>query len=551
MTVRRAGTLFSAAAMGSGIGVGLGVMLPDREFLASAVAVALGVLVVILARRIVAPADRKFVIEIVILAYAARVGLAVVLHAASIAMGRGGFITGDDQGYFTLSHYFVLYLQGHPQPPYVPPDWWGNAYLFGTWVYVESAIFYVFGPDLLLALFLNATLMTIVALLAFTLARNLFGPSAGRLSLLLVAFFPSLVLWSALNLKDALSLALILLMLGAMVAFQRHPGWRPFLTMLLLLLLVESLRQYIYVVLTALVPVAVVLSPALRGVSRLRWGVVSSSAALVLIYAVTLGGVSLSPAAVLSAFEGSRSSMAVGARTSFQEPTALPVTQGDTFVVPTASPASIPTTARGPAISASPSPHVVVVPAGAGIVIVTPSAQTPTPSSPLAISPSPEVYVVRPGDVVVIGPPGTTPGPVVGPLETERPESGAPVALVNTSSADAVGARAISYLPRGLLFTLFAPFPWANERALDLLTVPDMLLWYVVMTGAIVTAWRERRQWRTLSSLALFVGGVILILALAEGNIGTLYRHRAMVVPAVAILASPSLVRILALARSR
>jgi len=72
--------------------------------------------------------------------------------------------------------------------------------------------------------------------------------------------------------------------------------------------------------------------------------------------------------------------------------------------------------------------------------------------------------------------------------------------------------------------------------------VPDMLLWYGLLAAVPWTLWRARRQWRSWSPLFLFVGGILLILALTEGNVGTLYRHRAMVIPFVAVLAAPSLV---------
>jgi hypothetical protein len=48
--------------------------------------------------------------------------------------------------------------------------------------------------------------------------------------------------------------------------------------------------------------------------------------------------------------------------------------------------------------------------------------------------------------------------------------------------------------------------------------------------------------------LIFFVGGTLIIFALVEGNVGTLFRHRAMVVPFVLILASPAFA--LALSRS-
>jgi hypothetical protein len=61
-----------------------------------------------------------------------------------------------------------------------------------------------------------------------------------------------------------------------------------------------------------------------------------------------------------------------------------------------------------------------------------------------------------------------------------------------------------------------------------------------MLVGAAFTVWRWRQKWRALLPTVLFIGGTMMIFALAEGNVGTLYRHRAMVIPFVAVLASPS-----------
>lgn len=106
---------------------------------------------------------------------------------------------------------------------------------------------------------------------------------------------------------------------------------------------------------------------------------------------------------------------------------------------------------------------------------------------------------------------------------------------------DNLALRTLSYLPTGLGYALFAPTPWSHSRRIDLLMVPDMLIWYLILGASIVTMWRERSQVRRWLCLALFAGGLLLLLGLVEGNVGTLYRHRAMAIPILMILASPSI----------
>jgi hypothetical protein len=70
-------------------------------------------------------------------------------------------------------------------------------------------------------------------------------------------------------------------------------------------------------------------------------------------------------------------------------------------------------------------------------------------------------------------------------------------------------------------------------------TIPEMLVWYAALVGGVIALVRCRSSWRSLVPLVLYVGGTLLVFMLAEGNVGTLFRHRAMVIPFVLIAASP------------
>jgi hypothetical protein len=110
----------------------------------------------------------------------------------------------------------------------------------------------------------------------------------------------------------------------------------------------------------------------------------------------------------------------------------------------------------------------------------------------------------------------------------------APTALVG---------RTISYLPVGVSHALFAPFPWRADALSDRIASIEMPIWYVLLVAAVATTWRQRARLRGMILLVLYVLGVIAVLSLVEGNVGTLFRHRAMVIPTVIILAAPTLSR--------
>jgi|GEM_PF-2385726 len=98
------------------------------------------------------------------------------------------------------------------------------------------------------------------------------------------------------------------------------------------------------------------------------------------------------------------------------------------------------------------------------------------------------------------------------------------------------GLRA--FLPLGLLYFLFAPFPWMATGSMQLVTAPEMIFWYLLIpsvgTGARL-AWKEHRTglWALLSVTIL----ITLMYALISGNVGTAYRHRAQILPLLLVLA--------------
>ena len=469
----------------------------------------------------------------VLLALAGRFATAVILYHGSMAAGMGGFITGDDRSYATLSWAFAEYQHGRPIEPYVPPSWGTESYLFGTYVYLESAVFYLFGQDVLMVVFLNSAAMVAAAVLLYDLARRFFSERAGMLAAAIVAFSPSLMVWSALNLKDALAVLLITAVLWLVARLQVDSQLRILLALLVLLFLMQSLRRYIFILLVLIVPIALIVAPGRVDMRRVRT-TVFSIAACGLLLANDLSAASwLGP--TLESFENVRQAMGFGARTRYTEATPVQVRPGDLFVI-------VAPGRTAPAASATPNPQPIVeAPAGARLVVV--PADVPRPS------PSAGTVFVHHGDLVRVAG-GDSASGSARPLAVPNSSSGGADAPTVRTSGDDVLARTIAHLPVGFAYALLAPFPWALERDLDRLTIPDMLVWYVILLFAPITLWRWRARWRMLLPVTLFVAGVLAVFTLAEGNFGTLYRHRSMVIPFVAMLATPTMLDVWSRVRS-
>lgn len=99
-------------------------------------------------------------------------------------------------------------------------------------------------------------------------------------------------------------------------------------------------------------------------------------------------------------------------------------------------------------------------------------------------------------------------------------------------------ATIIDYFPRGVSVMLFEPVPWTSLRGETVRAGQvEAPLWWALLAAAataVVVLWRHRS---VLLFPALYAMGVMGVLALGEGNFGTLYRHRGEVIWALALLA--------------
>jgi 4-amino-4-deoxy-L-arabinose transferase-like glycosyltransferase len=89
---------------------------------------------------------------------------------------------------------------------------------------------------------------------------------------------------------------------------------------------------------------------------------------------------------------------------------------------------------------------------------------------------------------------------------------------------------ALAALPVGLLYLLFAPFPWAISGIRQLMTLPETLVWYALMP-ALVRGLLHTIRHRLRDSLPILVFAVTLTVAYAifQSNVGTAYRQRTQV----------------------
>ena len=133
--------------------------------------------------------------------------------------------------------------------------------------------------------------------------------------------------------------------------------------------------------------------------------------------------------------------------------------------------------------------------------------------------------------------------------QAEALRSQAAAKLQATESPTPVGEAPLdpdlAHLPRGISVMLVEPFPVPYEGSVSLkLARLETVFWYPVLALALIGLWSVRPHLRVFAFPLLALGGILVMYALSEGNLGTAHRHRGEFVWAVALLAALGLSRL-------
>ena len=87
---------------------------------------------------------------------------------------------------------------------------------------------------------------------------------------------------------------------------------------------------------------------------------------------------------------------------------------------------------------------------------------------------------------------------------------------------------ALSTIPIGLTYLLFAPFPWQLTSLRQSITFPEMVMWWASFPLLILGLWFSiRYRLRQISPILIFTIMLSLAYSVFQGNVGTAYRQRA------------------------
>ncbi len=87
---------------------------------------------------------------------------------------------------------------------------------------------------------------------------------------------------------------------------------------------------------------------------------------------------------------------------------------------------------------------------------------------------------------------------------------------------------ALSAIPLGLTYLLLAPFPWQLASLRQLITLPEMVVWWVSLPLLVLGLWFSlRHRIREVAPILIFTTLLTLTYSILMGNVGTAYRQRA------------------------
>ena len=87
---------------------------------------------------------------------------------------------------------------------------------------------------------------------------------------------------------------------------------------------------------------------------------------------------------------------------------------------------------------------------------------------------------------------------------------------------------ALSAVPLGFSYLLFAPFPWQFGSPRALITLPEMIVWWCCIPLLVLGLWFTiKHRVRQVAPILIFTVLLTLTYSVLQGNVGTAYRQRA------------------------
>ena len=146
------------------------------------------------------------------------------------------------------------------------------------WFQFTGLVYHLVVPEAFMIQLINITLGTALILPIYGIVRNISNDVfVQRFTVILVAFFPSIVYWSTLMLKDPASTLAIAIIIYGVVELRRRWALLPVVGIVAGLLILVGVRTYLFSVLIMVIPAAFMLFSPKRSMVTLRTFVIPAA----------------------------------------------------------------------------------------------------------------------------------------------------------------------------------------------------------------------------------------------------------------------------------
>jgi tetratricopeptide (TPR) repeat protein len=425
-----------------------------------------------------------------------------------------------------------------------------------TYIVLAGSSYFVFGPNPLNAVLWNALFGSLTVVAGYRIAARLAGPSAARPAAILIALWPSAVLWSSVLLKDALCLWLTLLLLYLAMRATDPPLPAPsrwgalarraglLLALFAAAVTMHQFRTWVLMILAPM-PVVFILDALVRRGRRTPWRLLAPCIVMGVMLLAVVASRHIDPYRLLTPPHPEIRHVALGvmyqsrgdldaAREQYER--ALLVVKNYPPALRNLASVAIARNARPEAIAYL-ERYLVGAPGDDRARAVLEALRRPPPATPLpALDPvrGPARPVPDPGRWVETGSAWRYDAVISLLRIVRRGFDTTPGHSTLEPKADFRGyGDVLGYLLRAISHTLLAPYPWQwfDSRGatgpFKRLSAMEALLLYAVLLPSIVgLGIAIGRRSPDALFLAGFVAAMTVLLGLAVSNLGTLFRLR-------------------------
>jgi len=183
------------------------------------------------------PQLSKWLRRLVIAALALRIVLAVFVHFGPALSPY--FFAPDAASYEDFGRALAESWDGLRAAPPRISEGWRQSYF-----YANAAFIWLLGESTLTMVVFNVFAGIWTVLLTFDMTRRLVSLPAAKWTAVLTAFFPSLVLWSILNIRDSAATLMVVIIIWAGVRLNQHLSLRHLMVLAAGVIGLTALRDY-------------------------------------------------------------------------------------------------------------------------------------------------------------------------------------------------------------------------------------------------------------------------------------------------------------------